>query len=660
MDWIDFSEFENDSSKFTAELSRKGGYIKFSNSGRGREQKFFELSLDSFLTCLKDIYNNHSSFVQHAQYVESDWRSLGNDYYTDEVARAQNGVQTKPMFVTLSKIIMWANSVKPDFINPEEKIILDKQSVQQAINKLKALSDIFTPNLEESQKNTIIENIAYSNKNLREFAKYVFLYFFENNWADLLSTTTRKESSINSVNFYSHDFDIFNRLIGEFSSLQTKETLTSSNTIRYFEEPIYSNDGKYYYFSTQWNGEGDYSLTFSNLKKYFENRFPDYLLEKRAEEYFLIKSSMDFNTALFVEDISLSGLVFSNTLINRFIASLLTKPFVLLTGLSGSGKTKITQSFARWICEDKSQYKIIPVGSDWTNREPLLGYPNGLDPDEYILPDSGVLRLIIEASKEENLQKPYFLILDEMNLSHVERYFADFLSVMESDEEIMLYSGKMRKSSDGIDVPNKISWPQNLFVIGTVNIDETTYMFSPKVLDRANSIEFRIDDNHIKSFLGRPSKIDLSVLDGKGAAMAQHFLALAKDNQIEQDEVYTETFVKFFNELKKIGAEFGYRTAIEMLLLIKKLNTVGEFTKEQSVDIALMQKLLPKLHGSKGKISKVLDALISLCLKDGTSFSITKSDEIKSEEILYPITFEKLVRMYRNASDNGYTSYAEA
>ena len=272
----------------------------------------------------------------------------------------------------------------------------------------------------------------------------------------------------------------------------------------------------------------------------------------------------------------------------------------------------------------------------------------------------GALRLIIEASKEENRQKPFFLILDEMNLSHVERYFADFLSVMESDEEIMLYSGKQRRSSDGIDVPNKISWPQNLFVIGTVNIDETTYMFSPKVLDRANTIEFRVDDNHIKSFLEQPSKIDLSVLDSKGAAMAQHFLVLSEDNRIEQDGIYTKTFVKFFNELKEIGAEFGYRTAIEMLLLIKKLNTIGEFSKEQSVDIALMQKLLPKLHGSKGKISKVLDALISLCLKEGTTFKIATSDEIKLEEILYPITFEKLVRMYRNALENGYTSYAEA
>jgi 5-methylcytosine-specific restriction endonuclease McrBC GTP-binding regulatory subunit McrB len=73
-----------------------------------------------------------------------------------------------------------------------------------------------------------------------------------------------------------------------------------------------------------------------------------------------------------------AGLIFSNQLIQRFIASLCTKPFVICSGLSGSGKTKLAQAFVQWICESEKQYKIIPVGADWTNREPLLGYPNGL------------------------------------------------------------------------------------------------------------------------------------------------------------------------------------------------------------------------------------------------------------------------------------------
>jgi 5-methylcytosine-specific restriction protein B len=118
--------------------------------------------------------------------------------------------------------------------------------------------------------------------------------------------------------------------------------------------------------------------------------------------------------------------------------------------------------------------------------------------------------------------------------------------------------------------------------------------------------------------------------------------------------------VKFFNELKKVGAEFGYRTAVEMLLLIKKLNTINNISKNESIDISVMQKLLPKLHGSRSKISKVLDALILLCLKEGQAFSIAKSDEVLAENILYPIAYEKLLRMYKNALDNGFTSYAEA
>lgn len=399
-----------------------------------------------------------------------------------------------------------------------------------------------------------------------------------------------------------------------------------------------------------------YSASLSKYKEFLQFKNAGSVIEKTAKKPII--GNANFEISSFNESVVETGLVFEEKLISRFVSSLLTKPFVLLTGLSGSGKTKIAQSFVKWICEDESQYKIIPVGADWTNREPLLGYPNGLNPNEYISPDSGVLNLIIKAS--ENTEKPYFLILDEMNLSHVERYFADFLSVMESGDKISLYSGSARKDLDGSKIPNEIFWSKNLFIIGTVNIDETTYMFSPKVLDRANTIEFRIDETNIKSFFDLPSKIDLSVLKSRGSLMAKNFLEIAEDNSIEQVEDYTEIFVKFFNELKKVGAEFGYRTAVEMLLLIKKLKVISAISKNESIDIAVMQKLLPKLHGSRSKIAKVLDALILLCLKKGQTFSIAKSDEVLTENIHYPIAYEKLVRMYKNALDNGFTSYAEA
>ncbi|HLW31452.1 MAG TPA: hypothetical protein VKX40_04250, partial [Aequorivita sp.] len=118
-----------------------------------------------------------------------------------------------------------------------------------------------------------------------------------------------------------------------------------------------------------------------------------------------------FNVFKIKHAIQGSGLFYSDSLLVRFCSSLLTKPFVILTGLSGSGKTKLAQAFVQWICQDDDQYRVVPVGADWTNREPLLGYPNALKPDEYVKPDSGVLDLIIQANNQPDL--PHFLILDE-------------------------------------------------------------------------------------------------------------------------------------------------------------------------------------------------------------------------------------------------------
>jgi len=138
-----------------------------------------------------------------------------------------------------------------------------------------------------------------------------------------------------------------------------------------------------------------------------------------------------------VTQIQQTGLYYTHDLLYRYALSLLTKPFVILSGLSGSGKTQLAITFARWMSMAEDQVKIVSVGSDWTNREYLLGYPNALDPGKYIHPENGVLQFLLDAAR--NPTKPYFLILDEMNLSYVERYFADFLSAMESGDYITLH-----------------------------------------------------------------------------------------------------------------------------------------------------------------------------------------------------------------------------
>ncbi len=372
-------------------------------------------------------------------------------------------------------------------------------------------------------------------------------------------------------------------------------------------------------------------------------------------------STETFNQKTFDNAAIKAGYYISEKLSTRFISSLLTKPFVILTGLSGSGKTKLAQVFVQWICLDKSQYRIIPVGADWTNREPLLGYPNALKPEEYVKPDSGVLDLIIQANDKPGL--PHFLILDEMNLSQVERYFADFLSVMESKEEIPLYAEGTVENG----VPAKLRVPANLFIIGTVNIDETTNMFSPKVLDRANTIEFRVTQDEMKNFLGNIKAINMDALSTKGAGMAKSFLDMAANKSFATNDIETinTTLVRFFGELKKTGAEFGYRSASEILRLINQLTVLDDrLTTNEKVDIAIMQKLLPKLHGSRRKLCPVLETLGSFCVSGDVKIIkdvFENADfDFSGSNVLYPLSLEKIARIYRGAIDNGFASFAEA
>jgi len=374
------------------------------------------------------------------------------------------------------------------------------------------------------------------------------------------------------------------------------------------------------------------------------------------------KSNENFNHLDLIQSIAKAHLSYSSQLITRFTTSLLTKPFAILTGLSGSGKTKLAQAFAMWICETDEQYCIVPVGADWTNREPLLGFPNALIENDYKKDEYGVLKLIIDANR--NADKPYFLILDEMNLSHVERYFADFLSVMESKGNISLHSG----SEDWNNVPDKIGFPKNLFIIGTVNIDETTYMFSPKVLDRANVIEFRVTKEEMDNYLKSNSVIELDNIEGLGATMAANFVEIAKDNSLEalDTDDLNESLISFFSELKKTGAEFGYRSASEILRFAAVVNKIEPtWSMTDIIDVAIMQKLLPKVHGSSRKLEPVLKTLGQLCLQNGQIFNdllITKTEIDFSDplKIKYPISLEKIIRMYDNLKSNGFSSYAEA
>ena len=487
-------------------------------------------------------------------------------------------------------------------------------------------------------------------------------------WIAFLGYNQKVKDGIYPVFLY---YKEFNLLILAYGVSATKKPAINWNNVNnlikissFFEQnnlkkPIkYGNSYIYKTYETDKEiDEQEINKNLIDIIQIYKNRFIEMPGIGSAKNK-ILKEDIPFNYSIFHQLTQKSNLTFPEKSVIRFTSSLITKPFVILTGLSGSGKTKLAQAFALWICQNKEQYKIVAVGADWTNREPLLGYPNGLEKDSYVKPDSGVLDLILAA--KSNTDKPYFLILDEMNLSHVERYFADFLSCMESGEEILLHSGE----EDWNGVPAKISLPSNLFIIGTVNIDETTYMFSPKVLDRANVIEFRVTASEMDEYLKNSKPLNLEELTGQGSNMAGSFLDIAGNKELISDnEEMAGVLINFFTELKKAGAEFGYRTASEIKRFAAVVNEIEpDWTVAEIIDAAIMQKLLPKLHGSRRKLEPVLKTLGTLCISKEEKIEdyIAGKEGFEVDKALYPVSLEKILRMYKGLIDNGFTSYAEA
>lgn len=241
-----------------------------------------------------------------------------------------------------------------------------------------------------------------------------------------------------------------------------------------------------------------------------------------------------------------------------------------------------------------------------------------------------------------NPETPYFLILDEMNLSHVERYFSDFLSHMETPDNPFELDGYKNKDNEDEEPTGKLPYPENLFVIGTVNIDETTYMFSPKVLDRANVIEFKPDKEDVLSMFVKEGSRK-KVLPAK-SGIAEAFLRLSKEirsgiSNIAESQVLTvqSVFTGVYEICEKNGYEFAFRTVKEIRQYLSAACCLSEQWDDsslyQAVDEQILQKVLPKIHGNRKEIGNMLDELEAFCKQSGRELPLSamKIEQMKGK-----------------------------
>ncbi len=363
--------------------------------------------------------------------------------------------------------------------------------------------------------------------------------------------------------------------------------------------------------------------------------------------------------------------LYTPEMVENFLISLSVKPFVILTGSSGTGKTKIAQLFAEYLLQkNEADYMIIPVGANWSENRHLMGFYNVITHDYESTP---ALDLIIEA--HNNPEKPYFLILDEMNLSHVERYFSDFLSAMESGKEIELYSKHKVGTIKNKNIPQKLKIPDNLLVVGTVNVDETTYMFSPKVLDRANTIEFTTYPAHdyimcIIEHLDPEGRMDLLenplyYLKNRDAniAVLKDFLTHV---QLKNGDNLWSTLAReihtFQETLSLASFDFGFRVINEIIRFMYIAWLYEDSPHiwdnwERYFDAQIMQKMLPKIHGSQRELEVLLEELFKLTYNDSYTDIPWVSLTLKEDKIKYPSSAAKIQSLGRSLQEKRYASF---
>ena len=371
-----------------------------------------------------------------------------------------------------------------------------------------------------------------------------------------------------------------------------------------------------------------------------------------------------------------------------YITAIKSKPFLLLAGISGTGKSRIVRELARacWYehTEEYNEHKpknfeMVQVKPNWHDSSELIGYVSRVSgKSEYIIGD--FLKFIVKAWNDPDV--PYFLCLDEMNLAPVEQYFAEFLSVMESRKNV---SGKIvtdaivKKSKDDwyrvliSELTNDkklqdqflnegISIPQNLIVVGTVNMDETTFSFSRKVLDRAMTIEM----NEVDLMAGLTNrhenigKIEFADIIGKAVEGVDVYAA----HKGVCDKAIT--YLKSINAaLDKTPFKVAYRTRNELLLYVvnnlswKTDDELEDFVIARALDEITCMKILTRIEGDETKVSANFLDNLGNAIKSGLveiDKDLLQANKSHKGDAYQPISLDKLDEM-KERLKSGYTSF---
>ena len=371
-----------------------------------------------------------------------------------------------------------------------------------------------------------------------------------------------------------------------------------------------------------------------------------------------------------------------------YITAIKSKPFLLLAGISGTGKSRIVRELARacWYehTEEYNEHKpknfeMVQVKPNWHDSSELIGYVSRVSgKSEYIIGD--FLKFVVKAWNDPDV--PYFLCLDEMNLAPVEQYFAEFLSVMESRKNV---SGKI--VTDAIVKKSKDDWyrvliseltndkklqdqflnegitiPQNLIVVGTVNMDETTFSFSRKVLDRAMTIEMNEVD--LKGGLTNRheniGKIEFADIIGKAVEGVDVYAA----HQTVCDKAIA--YLKSINAtLDKTPFKIAYRTRNELLLYV--VNNLSWKTDDESEDFVIARaldeitcmKILTRIEGDETKVSANFLDNLGNAIKSGLveiDKDLLQANKSHKGDAYQPISLDKLNEM-KERLKSGYTSF---